>query len=184
MGAGLAVFGIIFAAELGDKTQLLLVTLGARHQAWKRVFLGAALAFLLLNVIAVAVGTVLYETLPLRLLEVLAGAALITFGLSSFKKQAEQGTADVQRSPFLKGFGLLAVMELGDKTQLSLLALAARYGAPVAAFLGATAALWLSSLLALLLGRWLGGRVPLAKLRLISGVVFIVLGIALIMGIA
>ncbi len=180
----LAVFAIIFLAELGDKTQLVLLTLGARHEL-KSTFLGAISAFFLLNVMAVAAGTFFYKLIPARLLDILAGALLILFGLLSFRPEGrhEPGVEKVHK-PFLRSFSLIMLMELGDKTQLSLLALTARYRAPFAVFTGATAALWLSAFLAVFLGKQLARFVSVDKMRLVAGVVFIVLGIALILGIA
>ena len=182
------VFAIMFLAELGDKTQLVLLTLGARHDL-KATFLGAISAFFLLNVMAVAVGTFFYELIPARVLHVIAGALLILFGLLSFRPEGqgagrkEPGIEKVHK-PFLRSFSLITLMELGDKTQLSLLALTARYRAPFAVFTGATAALWLSAFLAVFLGSWLARFVSVEKMRLVTGVVFIVFGIALILGLA
>jgi len=179
-----AVFAIMFLAELGDKTQLVLLTLGARHDL-KATFLGAISAFFLLNVMAVAVGTFFYELIPARVMGVIAGALLVLVGLLSFRpeKRKEAGIEKVHK-PFLRSFALIMLMELGDKTQLSLLALTARYRAPFAVFTGATAALWLSAFLAVFLGNWLSRFVSVEKMRLVTGVVFIVFGIALILGLA
>ncbi len=162
----------------------MLLTLGARHEL-KSTFLGAACAFFILNVMAVALGTFFYELIPARVLNVIAGALLILFGILSFRPEArkERGSEKVHK-PFLRSFSLIMLMELGDKTQLSLLALAARYRAPFAVFTGATAALWLSAFLAVFLGNWLSRFVSIDKMRLVTGVVFIVFGIALILGMA
>ncbi len=180
-----AVFAIIFLAELGDKTQLVLLTLGARHEL-KSTFLGAISAFFILNVMAVAAGTFFYELIPARILDVIAGALLILFGLFSFRPESARKEPGIEKvhKPFLRSFSLIMLMELGDKTQLSLLALTARYRAPFAVFTGATAALWLSAFLAVFLGNWLSRFVSIDKMRLVTGVVFIVFGIALILGMA
>ncbi len=179
-----AVFAIIFLAELGDKTQLVMLTLGARY-ALRATWFGAAAAFLILNVMAVAAGTFVYEVMPERVLRVLAGALLILFGLLSFRpeRRHEPGLQKVQ-DPLVRSLSLILLMELGDKTQLSLLALTARYRAPFAVFTGATAALWLSAFLALFLGNRLARVVPADKMRMVTGVAFIVFGIALVLGMA
>ncbi len=163
---------------------MVLLTLGAR-QAVKATFLGAISAFFLLNVMAVAAGTFFYELIPQRVLQIVAGALLILFGLLSFRPEGrkEPGMEKVHK-PFVRSFSLIMLMELGDKTQLSLLALTARYRAPFAVFTGATAALWLSAFLAVFLGGWLSRFVSVEKMRLVTGVVFIVFGIALILGLA
>jgi putative Ca2+/H+ antiporter (TMEM165/GDT1 family) len=68
-------------------------------------------------------------------------------------------------------------MELGDKTQLSLLALTAKYSYPALVFIGGTLALWATSLIGAMLGAGLGRVIPEAWMRRVSGVIFIAFGI-------
>jgi len=181
-----AVFAVIFLAELGDKTQLVLLAMGSR-MPWRMVLAGAMAAFFLLNLLAVTFGALAYRFLPLRALQVVAGAAMVLFGLLYLlrEKGAEEGGGDKGGAgPFLASFLMMLAMELGDKTQLSLLALAARYGKPLSVFLGGTAALWTTSALAVLLGGQLQRFLPPTKLRRVAGVVFVVFGLAMLMGIA
>ncbi len=77
----LAVFGLVFLAELGDKTQIIILTLAARRKA-AVVLAGALAAFFLLNLVAVAVGTLVYHLIPLQVMQWLAGGVMILFGLS------------------------------------------------------------------------------------------------------
>ncbi len=181
-----AVFAVVFLAELGDKTQLVLLTLGARLP-WRRVLAGAAAAFFLLNLMAVAAGSLAYRFLPLRALQLAAGAAMVLFGLASILRgeKGEGGEGNPGRGgPFLTSFLMILLMELGDKTQLTLMALAARYGMPAAVFLGGTLALWSASALAVLLGGQLRRLLPPDKARAVAGVIFIVFGLAMMMDIA
>jgi putative Ca2+/H+ antiporter (TMEM165/GDT1 family) len=180
----LAVFGLVFLAELGDKTQIIILTLAAQRKA-RTVLAGAMAAFFLLNLVAVAVGTLVYHFIPLGVLQWLAGGTMILFGiLSIFKKTGGEVTGEEAGKSFLKVFLLILLMELGDKTQLTLVALTARYGRPFSVFLGGTLALWASSFLAVLLGSQLTRWIPMEKIHKIAGVIFIVFGLALIMGIA
>ena len=75
-----AVFSLVFVAEMGDKTQLAVMALASR-QPWRPVFGGAALAFALLNVLAVGVGQALFRVLPLFWIKLAAGALFAVFGL-------------------------------------------------------------------------------------------------------
>ncbi len=181
----LAVFGLVFLAELGDKTQIILLTLATRHRAGA-VLAGAMTAFFLLDLVAVALGTVFYHLIPLRVMQLTAGGVMIIFGLLSiFKKEGgDRAEEKAVRSGFLKVFLLILLMELGDKTQLTLVALSARYGAPISVFVGGTLALWASSLLAVLVGSRLTRWISPDKMHKIAGVIFIVFGLAMIMGIA
>ncbi len=178
------VFFIVFLAELGDKTQLLLLTLSTHH-APRKVFWGAFSAILILNIIAVALGTFLYHLIPMNPLRWLSGGLLLLFGILIFLRRSPSVREEkpAERS-FIKSFSLIILMELGDKTQLSLIALAVRYGNPLSVFFGGTLALGLSFLLAVFIGSRLARLIPYEKIRSISGVIFIVFGLALIMGIA
>jgi putative Ca2+/H+ antiporter (TMEM165/GDT1 family) len=74
-------------------------------------------------------------------------------------------------------------MEFGDKTQLSLVALTSKYKAPLAIFLGGTAALFITSLIGALVGEGLGRVIPFKWLRIASGIVFMIFGILIALGI-
>lgn len=177
--AFLAAFGLLFAAELGDKTQLVILALAARYQ-WQVVFAGASTAFALLNALAVTVGAALYEFLPERAVRygvaglfILIGAITL-LGREGEEEEEEKGRA---RNPFLSVFLLISLMELGDKTQLSLLALTARFSYPLLIFLGGTLALSLTSLIGALVGTAISRFVPPIWMRRISGFIFMAFGV-------
>jgi putative Ca2+/H+ antiporter (TMEM165/GDT1 family) len=175
----LAAFGLTFVAELGDKTQIIILTLAARH-GFKQVFIGAAAAFALLNLLAVSVGVLLYRVLPEEVIKYSVSAIFIIFGILALLPQREKDEAEglkERRGPILSSFLLVGLMELGDKTQLSLVALTAKYSQPVSVFIGGTLALWLASLIAALIGAGLGKMISQLWLRRISGIIFIAFGI-------
>lgn len=176
----LAAFGLIFVAELGDKTQLVILTLSAKY-GFKSVFLGAAAAFALLNILAVSVGVVLYEFLPYTVIKYAVSAIFIIFGILMLlpQREKEEHGEEVKerRGPLLTAFLLICLMELGDKTQLSLLALTAKYSHPIFIFIGGTLALWATSLIGALVGAGLGSFIPQVWMRRISGLIFIAFGI-------
>jgi len=191
----LASFGLIFVAELGDKTQLVILTLSAKC-GFRQVFLGAAAAFALLNALAVSVGVVLYELVPENVIKYSVSAVFILFGLFMLLPEREKRREDEEggeceedrgeaeigvkrgRGPLLTAFLMVCLMELGDKTQLSLLALTAKYSYPALVFAGGTLALWATSLIGALLGAGLSRLVPQAWMRRVSGVIFIAFGVA------
>lgn len=193
----LASFGLIFVAELGDKTQLLILTLAAKC-GFKQVFLGAAAAFTLLNALAVSVGILLYELVPESILKYTVSGIFILFGVfmllpereKAEKEDAEgnghgeegpeadKAPAKKARGPLLTAFLFTCLMELGDKTQLSILALTARYSQPIFVFAGATLAMWATTFIGALVGAGLGRLVPQVWMRRISGVIFIAFGTA------
>ncbi len=179
----LGTFGLVLVAELGDKTQLAALALAARYP-WKPVFLGAALAFAVLNAAAVGLGTLLYLTLPLFWVRIASGMMFLVFGVASLRGGAGDGDASGERSggrrPFLAAFGAILLAELGDKTQLATASLAAQYQAPLAVFAGSCAALWLISFGAVVLGTGITRRIPMPVVRRAAGVAFLAFGVAAI----
>ena len=168
-------FALIALAEIGDKSQLVCMTLAARHRAWP-VLLGASLAFALLNVLAVLFGAAVAAWLPGR---VTAGVAALLFGLFGVHALLHPATADERtaagtgrRNAFFTAFLLILAAEFGDKTQLAVAGLAGTL-APVPVWFGATAALALLSVLGIWVGRTLLRRLPLAWIHRVAGAVFL-----------
>lgn len=171
-------FGLIFLAEIGDKSQLVCMTLAARHRHTP-VLLGAVAAFLVLNTLAVVFGAGLAQWIPDY---VLAIAVAILFGVFGVKSilTTEQNNDDGEavekpgHGIFVTTFLMLFLAEMGDKTQLAVAALAVTLP-PFAVWLGATLALITTSALGIWLGVTLLRRIPIHRLHQISGVFFLVL---------
>ncbi|MEW2546800.1 TMEM165/GDT1 family protein [Streptomyces sp. NPDC047002] len=175
------VFGVIFLAELPDKTALAGLMLGTRYRA-SYVFAGVAAAFAVHVALAIAAGSVL-TLLPHRLVQgvvgvlFLAGAAILLF-----KKDEEEDDESV-RGPadqsFWKvagaGFMLILVAEFGDLTQIMTANLAARYDSPVSVGVGAVLGLWAVGGLGILGGRTLMRHVPLRLITRIAAAVMVAL---------
>lgn len=176
----LTTFGLIFLAELGDKSQLTAMTLAARHP-WRRVFLGAAAAFLVLNLVAVAVGRLLFELVPPGWVQLAAGLLFLFFGVSSLRSGPEAPAEEADATSFYRGpaittFVLILLAEFGDKTQLVTAGLAARHGAPWSVFVGSTLALWAVSLLGVVAGDRIARRISLPMIHRIAGLLFLLFG--------
>jgi putative Ca2+/H+ antiporter (TMEM165/GDT1 family) len=173
------VFGVVFLAELPDKTALAGLMLGTRYRA-SYVFAGVAAAFVVHVALAIAAGSVL-TLLPHRWVQgvvgllFLAGAAMLLLK----KDDEEEGVREPADHSFWKvagsGFMLILVAEFGDLTQIMTANLAARYDDPVAVGLGAVLALWAVAGLGIFGGRLLMKRVPLALITKIAAGVMIVL---------
>ncbi|WP_462320705.1 TMEM165/GDT1 family protein [Halochromatium sp.] len=156
-------FVLLFLAEMGDKSQLLVMTLAHRYRP-SPVIAGSFVAFGLLNLLAVAIGQALFEWLPQGWLLLVAGGLFLFFGVRSWQ-DANQGEDDAEiptrsRGGFIQSFSLIFVAELGDKTQLAMLALVASTGDLWAVLAGGTLALWSVSLIGVLFGCTVVRRVP------------------------
>ncbi|MFI9587430.1 TMEM165/GDT1 family protein [Streptomyces sp. NPDC052236] len=165
-------FGVVFLAELPDKTALAGLMLGTRYRA-SYVFVGVATAFALHVVLAVAAGSVL-TLLPHRLVQAVVGLLFLAGALVLLLKK-DDGDEENIKAPadqsFWKvsgaGFMLILVAEFGDLTQIMTANLAARYDDPLSVGLGAVLALWVVAGIGILGGRTLMKYVPL---RLITKV--------------
>ena len=164
LSAAATAFAVLFLAELGDKTQLIAMSLAHRHRA-APVLAGILAAFATLNALAAAVGAALYELVPQYAVLTVAGVLFVGFGWHLWRAGAEEADeeASVERSGWgvaLASFTLIFVAEMGDKTQIALVAMAAATGETWATFLGATAALWAVSILGVAVGATLLRRIP------------------------
>ncbi|MDG4594716.1 MAG: TMEM165/GDT1 family protein [Candidatus Contendobacter sp.] len=170
--------GLVALAELGDKTQLVCMTLAARHPPLP-VLSGAVLAFALLNLLAVLFGASVAAWLPEWLTATIVAVLFAVFGVTALRAAGAE-TDEVKeksgRSVLLSTFVLIFLAELGDKTQLAVAGLASTQAAtPV--WVGGTLGLAAVSALGVLAGRAVLQRLPLSLLHRISGVLFLVLAV-------
>jgi len=173
-------FLLIAAAEIGDKSQLVCMTLAARHRATP-VLLGAIASFAFLNSLAVIFGAAIASWFPAYMVSITVAILFAAFGLHSLFNTEEEDEDDevVEKSGhslFFTTFFLITIAEFGDKTQLAVVALSST-AEPVAVWIGATSALILTSTLGVIAGRTLLKKVPLTFLHKISGVIFLVLAV-------
>lgn len=175
-GIASTTLGLVALAELGDKTQLVCMTLAARHPA-SPVLLGAVLAFVVLNLLAVIFGAAVAAWLPEWLVAAVVAVLFAVFGLHALR-EADAETVEVRersgRSVLLSTFVLIFLAELGDKTQLAVAGLASTH-AILPVWVGGTLALALTSALGVLAGQTLLRRLPMHLLHLIGGALFLVL---------
>ncbi|MDX3645598.1 MULTISPECIES: TMEM165/GDT1 family protein [unclassified Streptomyces] len=175
------VFGVVFLAELPDKTALAGLVLGTRYRA-SYVFAGVAAAFAVHVALAVAAGSVL-TLLPQQIVHALTGV-LFLGGAAVLLMRKDEDEEEIRRpedQSFWKvsgaGFMLILVAEFGDLTQIMTANLAARYDDPLSVGLGAVLALWAVAGLGIVGGRALMKRVPLALITRIAAVLMLGLGV-------
>ncbi|MFE5046761.1 TMEM165/GDT1 family protein [Streptomyces sp. NPDC056637] len=175
------VFGIVFLAELPDKTALAGLVLGTRYRA-SYVFAGVAAAFAIHVALAVAAGSIL-TLLPQQLVHALTGVLFLGGAavLLLKKDEEEEEVRKPKDQSFWKvsgaGFMLILVAEFGDLTQIMTANLAARYDDPLSVGLGAVLALWAVGGLGIVGGKALMKRVPLALITKIAAVLMLGMGV-------
>ena len=180
MGSLLAALGLVFLAELGDKTQLVAMGLGARHRLGP-VIAGVALAYAATNLLSVVVGGLLGAALPTRAIGI--GGGILFLGFAAWGLRPTEGDDDdveVRHGRIvLSVAAAMFLAELGDKTMLATATLAAQ-GNPVLVWIGATIGIILSGLLGVFVGRAVGARIPERVTQITSSVLFAVFGVVLI----
>ena len=170
-------FTLIAAAEIGDKSQLVCMTLATRHRSLP-IILGAVAAFGLLNTLAVIFGAAIASWLPEYLVAAVVSLLFAIFGVHSLRVLDDDDNGEIKEksghSIFFTTFVLITVAEFGDKTQLAVVALSST-AQPIAVWLGATAALMMTSALGVLAGKTVLKKIPLTFLHRLSGVIFLAL---------
>lgn len=174
-----ATFLLIALAEFGDKSQLVCMTLAARHRGLPVVF-GAVTAFALLNLLAVLFGAALAAWLPEWLVTAAVAMLFAVFGISALRYSAEEDDDEIEEKPghgiFATTFLLIFLAEFGDKTQIAVAGLGSTSEAS-AVWFGATLALAATSILGVFAGRKFLHRLPLLWIHRISGVFFLLLAL-------
>jgi putative Ca2+/H+ antiporter (TMEM165/GDT1 family) len=170
---------LIFAAEMGDKSQLVCMALAARYRA-APVMLGSGLAFLFLNTIAVVFGVAIASWIPNVIIAASVAILFTAFGIHALRAEDHQDDKPVDirndRSILLATFMLITIAEFGDKTQLAVVALTST-STPIAVWIGSTLALVTTSALGVWAGRTLLQRISITLLHRISGMLFLVLAL-------
>lgn len=173
-------FATVFPAELPDKTMIATVVLVARYRRPLWVWLGAVGAFTLHVTVAVAAGSVI-GLLPERVVGAVVAAMFAVGAIVLFRSaradrtavaDAEAAARVTPRAALLGSFGLVAVAEWGDLTQLATAGLAARSDDPIAVWIGALAALASVAAIAATFGRQIVARVPIRRINYVAAAVF------------
>ena len=183
-------FGVVFVAELGDKTQLLALGFGTRHRLTV-VAVGLTLGYGAANLLAVLVGSILGAALPERPIEIIGGLVFLAFAaLAARRAIAGSDTADEPTGgppPTRRWTGVgsiavaIAVAEMGDKTQITTATLASQAN-PIAVWFGATIGAAASGMVGAAAGRSLGHRISERAVSIGSALLFAGFGVAMLAG--
>ena len=169
--------GVVALAEMGDKTQLLALLLAARYRSRLPIVLGIAFATLANHALAAAFGGWLASLVSPDTLRWLLAASFVAMGAWMF---VPDGASDFQGSQRLGVFGTTLIafflVEIGDKTQIATVALAANYTSLIAVVAGTTLGMLIANIPAVYAGERLLRRLPLRILQRIAAVAFFVLG--------
>jgi len=170
-------FLLVAASEMGDKTQLLAFSLAARYRRPWTVMGGILLATVLNHALAASAGSWISAQVPPRAMAAILGASFIAFGLWTLKPDTlDEVRAPDRFGPFLTTTVLFFLAEMGDKTQLATVALAARFGSVVAVTIGTTAGMLAADGLAVFLGERLATRVQMKWVRATAAALFFAFG--------
>jgi putative Ca2+/H+ antiporter (TMEM165/GDT1 family) len=180
-------FGVIFVAELGDKSQLMALAFATRFKAW-RVLIGITIATAVTHALSVAVGALVADRLPTRTITIVAGLAFLGFAAWTLRgdtldEEDEEAAAGAGRKGAVAAIaaigGTFFLAELGDKTMLATITLATR-GGLFGVWLGSTLGMVAADGLAIVVGQQLGARLPERVVRIGAASLFVLFGVALV----
>lgn len=154
---------------------------------WRKVFVGIAMAFVILNLAAVLVGKLVFLILPVFWITLASGLLFLYFGYSTLRHgcEADEGTTThTASSAFRTTFIMIFMAELGDKSQLLTASQAARHSGSFtdifSVFCASTLALWSVSLLGIFLGKQLLRYLPVCWIQRLAGGLFLIFGLLML----
>ncbi len=188
-------FGLIFLAELGDKTQLMVITLSAREKRPLLMGLSSAIGISLVAIIGIILGFSASVFIPLFWIKIFGVVIFFVFGvitLVKFLKERREGPdAELEtqdeteprfkiNNKFLLPMVSVFVMEFGDKTQIMTITLAANYMAPLEVGMGAILSLSLLCFIGAYIGDFISKKLPKKWIDFGAGLFFIIMGVLLL----
>jgi putative Ca2+/H+ antiporter (TMEM165/GDT1 family) len=177
--------GVVTLAEIGDKTQLLAFMLAARFKSVWPIVLGILCATLVNHGLAGAVGALAARLVDAGVLRWLLGLSFIGMAVWTLipdRLDDEQNTA-TRNGVFVATFVSFFLAEMGDKTQIATVALAAQYSLPWVVVAGTTLGMLIADVPAVFIGDRLGEKLPLKAIRMIAALMFAALGVAALLGV-
>ncbi len=183
MHAFLLSLGVIFVAELGDKSQLMALAFAARYRALP-ILVGITAATAVVHAVSVFIGAAVGVALPTRTIEIVAGLAFFAFAAWTLRgdhldDEDVARAARSTRSAVMAASVAFFLAELGDKTMLATITLATTEGL-VGTWAGSTVGMVLADALAIVVGQQLGARLPERAIRIGASITFVVFGVILV----
>ncbi|NRT80688.1 TMEM165/GDT1 family protein [Clostridium beijerinckii] len=168
---------LVVVAEMGDKTQLLAMAMVSKYKA-KQVLLGVLIATILNHALAVAVGSYLNSVIPMDLVKIIAAVSFLAFGLWTIRgdKLDDEENKKVKFGPIVTVAIAFFLAEMGDKTQLMTITIAAENQQPIFILMGTTVGMLIADGIGILGGAWMCKHVPDIYIKWVAGVIFIFFG--------
>lgn len=174
--------GVVALAEIGDKTQLLALVLACRWRKPVPIILGILIATIANHAAAAVVGVAVTDFLTPEVLKWVLGLGFLAMAgwmLVPDKLDDDEGEPKASKyGPFLATLVTFFIVEIGDKTQVATVALAAEFQNLVMVTLGTTIGMLLANVPVVLIGDKAGAKIPLGLVRGISAALFAVMGVA------
>lgn len=186
MEALLVSTGVVALAEIGDKTQLLAFILAARFKRPLPIILGILCATLVNHGLAGAVGAWLMAAIRPEVLRWVLGLSFLAMaGWTLIPDAIEEEETHVAQRFGVFGATLLTffLAEMGDKTQIATIAIAAHFGDPLLVVMGTTLGMLVADVPAVFIGDRLAGRIPMRLVHGVAAVVFAVMGVTTLLGV-
>jgi putative Ca2+/H+ antiporter (TMEM165/GDT1 family) len=176
-------FGVVFLAELGDKSQLMALAFASRYRALV-VLAGVSVATLVVHAGSVVLGAAFAGVLPANLIRVVAGMAF--FGFAGWTLRGDTlGEAEERRANLAGRWAMVTIgtafflAELGDKTMLATITLATTEE-PIGTWLGSSAGMVGADAIAIAVGALMGARLPAQAIKVGAAIAFVVFGVLLV----
>ena len=172
---------LVFAAEFGDKTQLVALALATRYRPLV-VLGGITVATLIIHALSVFVGRAAGAFIPANIASIAAGLAFIGFGVWTLRGDScdDDDVKHHQFGPFVSVLLTVLVSELGDKTMLATAAIASQQQDMIAVWLGSSTGMILADAIVILVGQIVGKHVPESLVKATAAGVFFLTGVATI----
>ena len=178
--------GIVALAEIGDKTQLLALVLAAKYKRPVPIIFGILVATLLNHAVAGYVGAWVASAVGEQLMRWILGLSFLAMAawmLIPDRFEEDDGPKSARYGVFLATFIAFFVVEIGDKTQIATVALAAKYPSLLAVVGGTTLGMMLANVPAVLLGEVAAKKLPMRLVHGTAAAIFALLGVLLLMGV-
>ena len=170
-------FMLVFAAEMGDKTQIIAMTFATQYMV-KEVISGVALGVIFNHGLAIILGRYLSTLVPMDFIQIIAGFMFVIFGIMALKDEdMDKLEEDKGMSPVLTVALAFFIGELGDKTQLTAMTLSTEGNYPLFILMGTTLAMMATSSMGIFVGSKIGDKIPEVFIKIASSFVFLFFGI-------
>jgi Ca2+/H+ antiporter, TMEM165/GDT1 family len=178
--------GVVALAEIGDKTQLLAFLLAARFKKPLPIILGILVATLVNHGLAGALGSWITTTLSPGVLRIVLGISFLGMAVWTLipdRIESDEARFAARRGVFAVTLVTFFLAEMGDKTQIATVAMAAHYASPLLVVAGTTLGMLIADVPAVFIGEKLASRIPLRLVHGIAAAMFAALGLAVLLGV-